>query len=191
MLETYGEQSYRALLRHPGDGRQAFEETYDLSIEDAEALYFDEAPHSYGALISCQYPDLPSVGELSWSEQIDINCALPHVYGGTFGLKAKRVLTISERGAYSISTTAEGGVLMRCQDETYSAPPSLEDSEIYGDAPAYTLMYINKYMIPLPGGGEPMVLDLTPGRYELLVGYPSYEPRQARVDVIAVPARAP
>jgi hypothetical protein len=57
VLETYGEQSYRALLNHPGSAREAFEATYSMSVEDAEALYYDEAPHSYAALISCGHPN--------------------------------------------------------------------------------------------------------------------------------------
>ena len=186
VLETYGEQSYRALLSHPGSVREAFEATYSMSVENAQALYYDEAPHSYGALISCGHPELPSVGELSWSEELDIDCAQPHVYGGTSGIKAKRVLTISQRGYYAISTTAESALLMRCQDETYESPPSVEESELYGDVPAYTLMWINSYPVVVPGEEEITVLDLTPGRYEVLVGYTStYEPRAARLDVTA------
>ena len=191
-LETFGEESYRALLRHPGSAREAFEATYGLSVEDAEAAYFEQAPHSYGALIACGHPELPSVGELAWSEELDIDCGQPHVYGGTAGIKAKRVLTISQRGYYAFSTTAESALIMRCHDETYEEAPSVEESELYGDVPAYTLMWISRYPVVVPGEEESTVLDLTPGRYEVLVGYTStYEPRAARLDVTAASEPSP
>ena len=50
---------------------------------------------------------------------------------------------------------------MRCHDETYEEAPSVEESELYGDVPAYTLMWISRYPVVVPEE-ESTVLDLTP-----------------------------
>ena len=191
LINSYGIESYRALLRQGGSAREAFASTYGLSIEEAEASYFDEAPASYGALNACGHPSLPSTGEGVWSESFEIDCASPHVYGGSLSMLIKRELVISEHGHYAVSTTADGGLLSRCQDEDYLIAPTLDEPELYGDVPAYTEAVLDGYLVPLPGNEEARVLELAPGRYELAVGYLSYETQTAEVEVARVPDPAP
>lgn len=185
LFETYGVERYRALLRAPGTAREAFEQAYEMTIEAAEEQFFAQAPYSYGAFIGCDDPELPQVGAMQWSETIEIDCDNPHVYGGPLGMASVRVLTITERHDYTISTTAEGGVISACRDVDLDSKP-VEDDPASGDVPPYANHYLS--LRPFTGGGEPTTFDLIPGRYELAVGFPqNFEPNTAQVDVRAAP----
>jgi hypothetical protein len=186
LFETYGVELYRSLLRAPGSAREAFEQTYDMTIEQAEELYFAQVPYSYGAFMACDYPEIPQVGEMQWSETIDIDCDKQHVYGGPLGMGAVRVLTITERGDYTFSTTAESGVILACRDVDLQTPPA-EDDPALGDVPPYDQRYLP--LRPFAGDGELTTFDLAPGRYEFVVGNPGdFEPHTERIDVrLAVP----
>lgn len=186
LFETYGVELYRALLRAPGSAREAFEQAYDMTVEQAQELYFAQAPYSYGAFMACDYPELPQVGEMHWSQDIDIDCDEPHVYGGPLGMAALRVLTITERGDYTFSTTAEGGVIAACRDVDLQTPPVVDDPAL-GDVPPYDHRYLS--LRPFAGDGEITRFDLVPGRYEFGIGNPGdFEPHTERIDVrLAVP----
>ena len=184
VLDTYGLDSYRALLRHPGSAREAFEATYGVRVEDVEDVYFEQSPQSYAAMHTCGYPELPQTGERRWEEELDIDCSLPDVYGGSRSMIVRRELSISERGLYAFSMTAEVGMILRCQDEDYDEVPSLEQPELYGDVPAFTESVIHAFPVPLDGDGEVKVLDLTPGRYEVWVGNTTHTNEVARLEVV-------
>lgn len=184
LLNSYGLDLYRELLRHPGSGRQAFEDTYGVRVEDVEGDYFELSPQSYAAMHTCGYPELPLTGERRWEEELDIDCSRADVYGGSRSLIVRRELIIAERGFYAFSTTAEAGMIMRCQDEDYDEVPSEELPELYGDVPAFTKSVIHAYPVPLEGDGVVRVLDLTPGRYELWIGNTSHTNEVARVEVV-------
>ena len=186
LLETHGLASYRALLRAPGSAQKAFESTYGMTIEDAEAQYFDQAPHSYGALISCDHAELPQTGDLRWSESIDIDCDNADVHGGPLGMGAYRVLTILERGHYAFSTSAATGVIARCPDEDYELPPTINDPA-FGDLPPLTGGFARVFA----GDGEMTVLDLAPGRYKVAAGFLDHEARTAQLDVSAATGPIP
>jgi hypothetical protein len=181
LFKTYGLEPYRALLRAPGSARDAFEQTYGMTIEQAEELYFAQAPYSYGAFMACDHPDLPLVGEMQWSETIEIDCGKPHVHGGPNGMAAWRVLTVTERDDYTFSTTAETGVIGACPDRDLATPPEYGDPAL-GDIPPRSDKFVSART--LAGDGVITTLDLIPGRYEVLVGYRSdYGPHTARLDV--------
>jgi hypothetical protein len=183
LFETYGVELYRALLRAPGSSRAAFEQTYEMTIEQAQELYFAQAPYSYGAFMGCDDPELAQVGDGQWSETIDIDCDKPHVYGGPLGMAAHRVLTIAERGDYTFSTTAGGGVILACRDVDLDSAP-VEDDPALGDVPPYDHHYLA--LRPFAGEGALTTFDLVPGRYEFGVGIPGdFEPRTVRIDVQA------
>lgn len=179
LFETHGIERYQALLRAPGDARAAFEQTYEMTVEEAQEQYFAQAPYSYGAFLGCDYPELSQVDETQWSETIDVDCGKPHVRGGPYGMGAYRVLTITERADYTFSTTAEGGVISPCKDQDVEAPTEYGDPAL-GDVPPHPGGYVRSF----DGNGEVTILELIPGRYELGVGYPNdYEPHTARLDV--------
>ena len=134
LLETHGIELYRKLLRAPGSSREAFESTYDMTMEEAQEIYFAEAPHAYGALISCDHPDLLETDDLHWSETIDVDCSTSDVWGDSRGIGAYRVLTISERGFYELTTSAEVGAIVSCFDEDLEHPVLVGDPA-YGDVP--------------------------------------------------------
>ena len=186
LFETHGVERYRALLRAPGSAREAFEQTYEMTIEEAQEQYAAQVPYSYAAFMGCDdYPELPQVADMQWSETIDIDCNNAHVHGGPLGMGAYRVLTITERGDYTFSTTAEIGVISACRDVQLDSPP-VEGDPALGDVPPYTNQFFA--LRAIPGDGELTTFDLVPGRYDLRVGYSeSFEPQTARVDVQAAP----
>jgi hypothetical protein len=184
LLETWGIERYRALLRASGSAQATFEQTYDITIEEAQQQYFAEAPYSYGAFITCDYPDIPQIGNMRWSERIEIDCDNPYVYGGPIGIGAYRVLTITEAGNYTFLTSAEAGLISACPDQDFETEPMAGDPAL-GDVPPLT----GGFMLEFEGEGVPRTLELIPGRYELAVGYSDYEARTAQLDVWAMDTR--
>lgn len=190
LLETHGVERYRELLRAPGSAREAFEQTYDFSLEDAQAQFYAEAPYSYGALVACDYPELDQIDALSWSETFDLDCDAPDVSSTERGMGALRILTISQRGHYAFSTTGETATISRCDDEDLDLPIANGDPA-YGDIPPINEAFIHQYVQGFPGGGEITIYDLAPGRYELAVGYFDHQPRTATIDVRAADGPIP
>ena len=186
LLETYGIELYRELLRSSQHGREALESVYGLSFTDAEAAYFEQAAHSYGAYISCEELPLAQLDGQSWSESIEIDCAEPGTYGTSEGLFSRRVVTITERASYAISASAPQLVINRCPDGDYDEAPSLDDTGQYGDLPEYTDVWRSGYAQLLDGSGEVTTLDLAPGRYQLAVSNESFESQTATLDVRVV-----
>jgi hypothetical protein len=101
-----------------------------------------------------------------------------------------RVLTITERGYYAFSTSAEAGSIARCADEDLDLPPVDGDPE-WGDVPPVTRSFVLQYARALAGAGETTVYDLAPGRYELSVGFSQFDPRTASIDVQAASGPIP
>ncbi|KIG18900.1 hypothetical protein DB30_07236 [Enhygromyxa salina] len=186
LLETHGLELYRELLRARGSSREAFEQTYDMTIEEAQALYFAEAPHAYGAFNTCDHPDLPQTGDLQWSETIEIDCAAPDVWGTSRGIGAFRVLTITERGFYELTTTEQEGGIAPCFDEDLETPVLVGDPA-YGDVPPAS----GGFLLVFTGDRGKSVLDLVPGRYELFVGHGGHEIQTAELTVRAAPGPIP
>jgi hypothetical protein len=184
LVETRGIETYRSLLRAGGSARVAFEDTYAMTIEDAQAQYLSEAPYSYGALIGCEHPELPQVDALTWSDTLEVDCANADVHATTGGLGAFRVLTITARDDYAFSTSAALGVISRCDDEDLASPPMTDDPE-FADVPPITDAFVYQYTRIFGADGEVTVLDLVPGRYEVAVGSLDYEARTERLDVTA------
>lgn len=188
LLETYGIDQYQQLLRSPKAGRAAFESVYGVAFEDAQSDYFEQAADSYRAYISCDDLPLAQIDSQNWSESIEIECTEPSTYGGINGLYSSRVVTIAERGDYSISTSATQMSIIRCPDGDYDEPPSLDDPQQYGDIPEYTDVWLDGYVRVLEGSGEVHTFDLTPGRYRIAMSFESFEPNTATLDISAPPA---
>ena len=186
LLETHGLDRYRALLQAKGNARKAFENTYDMTMEAAQAQYLAEAPYSYGALIVCEHPDLAQVGVNAWSETLDVDCNSADVRSSPLGMGAHRVLTITERGNYAFSTSAQSGVISRCDDEDLDLAPTADEPDyggLYGDVPPITYNFIYQYAQAFAGDGEVTVLDLTPGQYDVAMGSMGHEAHIAKIDV--------
>lgn len=186
LLETYGVELYRELLRARGSSREAFESTYDMTVEAAQELYFADAPHAYGALNSCDHPDLPQTDDFQWSETIEIDCAASDVWGDSRAIGAFRVLTISERGFYALTTTEEVGAIVPCFDEDLESPVLVGDPK-YGDVPPAS----GGFQQVFTGDRGKSVLDLVPGRYELSIAHGGHEIQTAELTVRAAPGPIP
>ncbi len=127
---------------------------------------------------------LAEVDELRWAETLDVDCAEPHVFGGPGAMGSYRVLTIAERGHYSLSSSAASIRIARCQDEDLEQAPLPDDADA-GDVPLADDTWPDGYARVLPGDGELTVLDLAPGRYEIAAVFPDHEPRTASLEVRA------
>ncbi|PRQ07470.1 hypothetical protein ENSA7_28630 [Enhygromyxa salina] len=186
LLETHGLELYRELLRARGSSREAFERTYDMTMEEAQELYFAEAPHAYGALNTCDHPDLPQTGDLQWSETIEIDCAAPNVWGTSQVIGALRVLTVTERGFYELTTTEQEGAIIPCFDEDLEHPVLVGDPN-YGDVPPASGGFLQVFT----GDRGKSVLELVPGRYELSIAHEGHETRTAALTVRAATGPIP
>jgi hypothetical protein len=186
LLESYGLDLYRELLRAQGSSREAFESTYDMTVEEAQEIYYADAPHAYGALITCDHPELPSTDDLLWSETLDIDCSASDVWGDSRGIGVYRVLTISERGFYELTTTEEVGAIVSCFDEDLESPVLVGDPA-YGDVPPASGGFLQVFT----GDQGKSVLDLVPGRYELFVGHTGHEPGTIELTVRAASGPIP
>lgn len=182
LLETYGQERYRELLRSRGSARSAFAATYSMSLEDAQSLYVQEAPYSYDALVTCEHPELERLDPTRWAESIEVNCEAKHVRGGPRGMGAFRVLTVEQRATYALFTDASIATIARCRDLVLDTEP-VADDPAYGDVPPTTPEFVTQYVQLFAVGGETTVLDLVPGRYEILVGFPDFEPGDVTVSV--------
>lgn len=185
LLETRGPELYRMLLSSPRGARAAFEETYNMTLETAQAEFFEAAPYSYGALVSCDHPDLEQQDTLEWTETIDVDCDAVGVRAGPFGIGAFRVLTIVERMHYDLSTSAEFGIIGRCNDVELESPASPEPDPALGDVPPITTAFIEQYVVRFGADGETTTLDLVPGRYEVSLGSNDFERRTVEVAITA------
>lgn len=186
LIETHGIERFRELLRAPGSAREAFERSYAQTFEAAQAQYFAEAPSRYPAWLACDHPDLRQPAALDWAETLEIDCEQPDVRSTPLGIGAFRVLTISERGFYEITTTAESGVILRCPDDLPPELVALGDPS-YGDVPPVT----GGFARALTGGGEPLVVELVPGRYELGVGHAGHDSQTVTLEVRAASGPIP
>lgn len=189
LFETRGPELYQELIRHRGGGRDAFESVYDMTAEEAQEEYFETSPYSYGVLVACEHAALPSVGPREWAESIDLDCDNEHVWGGPYGMGARRVMEISERGFYSFSTTADVLTIARCQDVDLDEPPVLGDPAM-GDVPFMTPTF-PEFSVWFSGSDGPVSYDLAPGRYEVIASQAGHEPHTYEVTVTADPGPVP
>jgi hypothetical protein len=124
---------------------------------------------------------------LRWSETIEIDCAAPDVWGTSQAIGAYRVLTISERGFYELTTTEEEvGAIAPCFDEDFDSAVLVGDPN-YGDVPPA----FGGFAQVFTGDQGKSVLELVPGRYELFVGHGGHETRTAALTVRAAPGPIP
>lgn len=183
LIDVHGIERFRELLRSTGSGKEAFEATYGMSVQEAEASYLSDAPHSFAAWITCEHPLLAADGDSGWSETIVLACDQPAVYGGSLGMAVARVLEIDARGLYDVSTLASSVTIASCKDQ--DVPVALDPSDpSLGDIPPINEVFTQQVVRLLDGGGESNVLDLAPGRYEIVAGFPDHEPRDIWIDVV-------
>jgi hypothetical protein len=183
LLETYGDELYGKLLRAGGSAREAFESTYEMSIEQAQAQYLEAAPYSYGARVGCEAPELPQSDDvLGWAETIEVDCSHSDVYGGSSGMAVRRVLTIPEQGDYTITTTSQYADITRCPIEDIEIEP-LDGDPALGDVPPLNDVFLFQYIRSFAGDGEPTTLNLAAGRYEVSFAHDDHTPRTVHVEV--------
>jgi len=75
LRERWGPQQLARFAKTGGDGFGGFESIYGMSLEQAEQLYFAEAPYAYASLDGCDGPALASAAMIDgWIDTITLDC---------------------------------------------------------------------------------------------------------------------
>jgi hypothetical protein len=140
LRERWGTQRLAQLV-NAGQTFKNFESVYGMSLEAAEALYFNEAPYGYSAMYACQSPEIVWTSEgLGWAEEIILDCAEGEdvrSHGGAIGVE--RTFLVREAGLYTFDTNAYWFELYRCSAPRIEDPPHPLD--YLEDAPAHHTSY--------------------------------------------------
>lgn len=121
LLEEYGIEGIRALAREA-----SFEQTYQRTLDDANAEYEANAPWSYPHWSPCQGQRLDATAQAAWFHEIDVDCDDPWSSAESqSGPTVLRTLDIEQPGTYRVHFTGVRMVsALVCQLETLSAPPA-------------------------------------------------------------------
>jgi hypothetical protein len=111
-----------------------FSDTYGFDLDQAQARYEVEAPHSYPPWFECGGAPLPSETESVWHERVEISCEAQggsRTEGGPFSIVRSVVL---EEGIYEIDTSGGIGTrLLGCQTTPFEEYPT---EDVHGDIPS-------------------------------------------------------
>jgi hypothetical protein len=168
LRERWGTQRLAQLV-NAGRTFKNFESVYGMSLEAAEALYFNEAPHGYPAMYACESPEIVWTSEgLGWAEEFNLDCVAheeTRAYGDTIGVQ--RTFTVGEAGLYTFDTDAYWFEIYRCSGPRIEEPPHPLD--FLEDAPAHHAGY--------PSGASRIYFDparrdlfLQPGLHNITIG---------------------
>lgn len=167
LREQWGPHPLAQLVHDGRDGFREFESIYGMTIEEAEQLYFAEAPYAYAALDDCQAPELTSAQIVDgWIDTITLDCATgADTRSSGEGIIVHRTLEVPEPGYYSVSTDGEWFDIYRCGTRFDASAPDrwLQDapsSHAGFPDPAYAHY----------AGGEVHELYLEAGKHDLGVG---------------------
>lgn len=184
LRERWGGHKLGQFAVSSGEGTDRFEDIYGMTVAQAEAMYFEEAPSIYTPLFGCDAPEIPR-RELAneWRSQLELDCSRDDTRASSIGLYSRRTLVVTEEGRYSFSTNgawiaayrcAEGPVEDYVHDEEHKAediPPE------YAGYPSPSSRYFE--------GGLVHTVDLPAGRYEFAIGIEGYEPGDVAFSVWA------
>jgi hypothetical protein len=167
LREHWGPHPLARLAHEGNDGFRQFESIYGMTIEEAEQLYFMQAPYAYASLYDCQDPELASAEIVDgWIDTISLDCeAGVDTRSAGEGIIVHRTVEVPEPGYYSVSTDGEWFDIYRCADR-FDAPAPVSWLE---DVPSSHAGY------PDPAyrhhaGGELHDLYFEAGRHDIGVG---------------------
>ena len=125
LRERWGAHRLGRLLRAGEDSFAAFETVYGMTVEEAEQLYFAEAPYAYAPLGDCQAPDLaPAPLVDGWIDRVDFDCIAGHdTRTAGAGMLVHRSVHIPVAGYYAVTTDGDWLDLRRCA-ERFDDPPA-------------------------------------------------------------------
>jgi hypothetical protein len=158
LIETGESGNLRKLLS--SKSTVSFGDVFGSSIEDIEQEFFNEAPWSYPPFFTHDVPELPSLGNHRWGEDVSLSCDRGDVYGRPEGVAAIRTLTIIDSGSYVVWTDADGVLFSKRQKEIIWDDGDFIDQSM-GDVPLGMAHWIN--------GSEVQVVNFAPGEYELWI----------------------
>jgi hypothetical protein len=170
-----------ARLAKTGDGFSEFQSIYGMTLEEAEQLYFAEAPYAYGSFYGCDGSELSLAPAIDgWLDALTLDCETGvDTRSSGDGLIVHRTLEISEPGYYSVSTDGEWFDIYRCGDR-FDDPPALEGwvEDVPSSHAGYPSPAYRHY-----AGGEVHDLYFEAGRHDIGVGILGHERGVANVAV--------
>lgn len=187
LRERWGPHQLARLAHDRQDGFSNFESIYGMTIEEAEQLYFAEAPYAYASLYDCRGPELASAELVDgWIDSIALDCeAGIDTRSAGEGMIVHRTLQIPEPGYYSVSTDGEWFDIYRCGKRFENAPAPDAWAE---DVPSSHAGYPSPAYRYYPGG-EVHDLYFEAGRHDIGVGILGHE--QGLANVAIWPSLAP
>jgi hypothetical protein len=187
LRERWGPQQLARLARTGKDSFSEFESIYGMTIEEAEQLYFAEAPFAYAPFSDCDGPELASADFIDgWIDTITLDCATGVATRNSGeGIIVHRTLEIPEPGYYSVSTDGEWFDIYRCGDRFDDVPdPDWWTEDVPSSHAAYPSPASRFY-----AGGEVHDLYFEAGTHDIGVGILGHE--QGVVNVAIWPSLAP
>ncbi len=187
LRERWGPHGLARLARTK-DGFDEFEAIYGMSIDEAEQLYFAEAPYAYAAFDDCDAPDLPPADFDGWVDPIELDCELgDDTRSAGEGILVHRTLTIFEPGNYSVWTDGEWFDIYRCGTRFESAPgPDAWAEDVPSSHAGYPSPAYRHYV-----GAKVHDLYFEAGRHDIGVGILGHTRGVAKVEIWPSLARTP
>lgn len=180
LRERWGPEKLGELVRAGRSSFDEFESVYGISLEEADALYFEEAPYGYAAMFGCDGPELVRENDSGWAAEISLDCeAGEDTRVAGIGTIAHRTFTVTEPGYYTIVIEGDWFDIYRCSSEArIEEAPSLTDH--LADAPVHHAGFPDGAYHQYPGPGT-QDLFLEAGRHDIGVGVLGYDAAFARV----------
>lgn len=182
LREQWGAEALGELTRAGGDSFKAFRSVYGVSIEAAEALYFEEAPYGYPSMYGCDGPRLTeqSAG-VAWADVLDLDCgAGEDTRVGGIGMSVHRTFVVTEPGFYTFNLDADWFDIFRCSGPRVDQAPL--PGEAWEDAPLHHSAF--------PSGGYQHYygrtvrdLYLEAGTHDINIGLLGHDQGTARIAI--------
>ncbi len=157
-----------------------FEAIYGISLAEAEAVYFAEAPGIYPPMHDCTSSEITTANPaLGWQATVELDCSEGQTRTGASGLFVDRTLLVPEDGRYSFVTDGAWLGVHRCEDgptQLYFDSDALEQEDVpsaYAAFPSSATRFF--------AGQTVHTVDMRRGRYELNLGVEGYEAAAATV----------
>jgi hypothetical protein len=135
LRERWGPEPLGRLARTSDRSFSSFEAIYGMSMQAAEALYFEDAPFAYPSFYACDGPELLEEGG-AWRGEVELDCASgADTRATSAAMLAHRTFFIREPGYYTISLDAEAFDIFRCSPPRIEQAAPLEAQ--FADAPVH------------------------------------------------------
>jgi hypothetical protein len=141
LRELWGPAPLGLLVRADEPTSYAFEAIYGMSIEDAEALYFEAAPYGYPSIYACDGPVLTEThGSHGWTGEVALDCgAGTDTRAAALGMRAHRTFHVRDSGYYTVSVDADWFDIFRCSEPRIAE--RTPHSSFLDDAPVHHATY--------------------------------------------------